>query len=372
MGSWQPLGATDPTACGGFRLTHRLGEGGFGAVYLAYRADVAGPAAVKIFKSDYAADSAWRQRFRREIEAIRLMAGIHTAALIAEGGSDDPLWLATRYVHAPSLDKLIEKYGPFDQLGAWWLAGALSEALIEIHAKGILHRDLKPQNIMVEEAGLRVIDFGISRLASASSVTTSEKFFGTAAYAAMEHLEDPRRATEKSDIFALGAVLGYATTGQSPYGEFSYSKRLRFNPPPKLDGVPDQLVDLVHHCLQDEPQQRPTASEVLTLALDQLANYGVPLVSQSGIPLPAEIRDFVEAWAEEPIPAPTLITTGAGRTPDRTPDSSGISPRPGTDRPSVPKAGFDTSWRRRWNDGLDKRRRQYGSEKDSGSDSRPQ
>src|SRR6478735_7062441 len=82
MEPWQPLQAGDPDECGGFRLTHRLGQGGFGVVYLGSRRDIGDPAAVKIFKPDYAKSSIWRQRFLREIEAIRKMAGVHTAALL--------------------------------------------------------------------------------------------------------------------------------------------------------------------------------------------------------------------------------------------------------------------------------------------------
>lgn len=104
MVPWQPLRADDPTECGGFRLTHRLGQGGFGTVYLGFRSDIDEPAAVKIFSSQYASSHLWRQRFRREIELIKTMAGLHTAALLDSGGEDEPPWLATRYVHAPSLD----------------------------------------------------------------------------------------------------------------------------------------------------------------------------------------------------------------------------------------------------------------------------
>ncbi|MEV6965273.1 serine/threonine-protein kinase [Hamadaea sp. NPDC051192] len=365
MGPWQPMQAGDPDQCGGFRLTHRIGEGGFGTVFLGFRPDIADPAAVKIFKPGYGASPVWRSRFLREIDAIKRMAGAHTAALLDADGNGDPAWLATRYVHAPPLNTLVGQYGAFDTLCAWWLATGLGEALAEIHAKGILHRDLTPRNILVTSTGVKVIDFGISRFTDTDGVTTDSSFFGSVDFTANEHLLDPRQATEKSDVFALGAVLVYVTTGRPPFHQVSAADRLQ-GALPNLDGVPDELYDLVESCLTPTPAYRPTAMNVFRTALGCLADFAVPLASDSGLPLPMEIRDFVEQWVASPVSVPDLVVVSAG---GAAADSAAISIGDATKSQHTdsrhpdnapPKSAFGDEWRARWRSAAARRRDGYG------------
>lgn len=366
MGPWQPLQTGDPEHCGGFRLTHRLGDGGFGTVFLGFRSDVSVPAAVKVFRAEYAASELWRRRFLREIDLIKKMAGVHTAALVDSGGRDTPPWLATRYVHAPSLDRLVHMYGAFDHLCAWWLATGLGEALTEIHAKGILHRDLKPQNILIEPTGVKIIDFGISRFTNGPGLTTDSAFFGTHQYTANEHLLDPRDASEKSDVFALGAVLVYATTRRTPFQGIPPNERLA-GCPPNLDGVPDQLYDLVESCLATNADHRPTALTVFRTALGRLADFAVPLASDTGLPLPPEIRDFVDEWRAVPIPVPELALAASGAESGSTDSArTGGASAAGSARIPEPRAGnppnpaFDSAWLSRWRGAAERRRDGYG------------
>ncbi|MEV1249506.1 serine/threonine-protein kinase [Nonomuraea sp. NPDC049750] len=365
MEPWQPLQAGDPDECGGFRLTHRLGQGGFGVVYLGSRRDIGDPAAVKIFKPDYAKSSIWRQRFLREIEAIRKMAGVHTAALLDADGSGDPAWLATRYLHAPSLDRLIGGgFGYFDELCGWWLAAGLGEALTEIHAKGILHRDLKPQNILVDQTGLKIIDFGISKFTEEPGITMDASFFGSRQFTANEHILDPRKATEESDVFSLGSVVVYAMIGQTPFHGIDESQRIR-GCEPNLDGLPDGMRSWVKKLLSSEPKERPTAMTVFREAFDKLADYAVPLTSESGLPLLSEIRDYIDQWTLQPVPMPdrALVMTGS---PSSGTDSSGSSPgagkSPGVEPPPgrPPKPEFGDVWLARWHEAAEHRRGSYG------------
>lgn len=369
MVPWRPKEAGDPDECGGFRLTHRIGSGGFGTVFLGFRADIKLPAAVKIFTSPKVAAPAWRERFRREIKLIEQMAGVHTAELLASGGEDAPPWLATRYVHAPPLDRLVRQYGVFEELPGWWLAASMGEALAEIHAKGILHRDLKPQNILVERTGIKVIDFGISRFSTGSDVTNTTERFGTHPYCANEHLLDVRNATEKSDVFALGATLVWATTGRTPFEGMAPHDRLA-GMPPDLDSVPDALVDLVESCLALRPESRPTALQVFQEALSHLTDQAVPLASGSGLPLPAEARDFVDAWAATPIPVldlePAVARTGSDEAPGAA--TTGTGHEGHSDVGQVQTSGerrpgqdvFGTEWRGRWHRAAERRRDSFG------------
>ncbi|WP_433130159.1 serine/threonine protein kinase [Micromonospora sp. CA-240977] len=357
MMPWQPLRDFDPTECGGFRLTHLLGEGGFGTVFLGFRPDIPDAAAVKIFKSEYGKSDIWRQRFCREITLIEKMAGVHTADLFDSGGQDSPPWLAMRYVHAPPLHRLVHQYGAFDVLPAWWLATGLAEALAEIHAKGILHRDLKPQNILVEQTGLKIIDFGISRSVTGDGITAEPKFFGSDQYCANEHLLDPRAATEKSDVFALGAVLVWVTTGRTPFQTCTVVERL-MGMTPDLDGVPEPLYELVESCLANDPKNRPTALTVFRTALDHLTDYAVPLASEAGLPLPAEIRDYVEDWAAEPVPVLAFATTGGGSSTGS--EVSAGMPRSTTAGSLSKRADFSADWVSRWHNAARRRRDSYG------------
>jgi serine/threonine protein kinase len=279
--------------------------------------------------------------------------------LLDSGDTDDPPWLATRYVHAPPLDRLVRQYGAFDELPAWWLAASLGEALAEIHAKGILHRDLKPQNVLVERTGIKVIDFGISRFSSGSEITDTAERFGSFPYCANEHLLDVRNATAESDVFALGATLVWATTLRTPFEGMPVHDRLA-GAPPSLHGVPAALVDLVGACLALNPADRPTALQVFQRALGRLTDQAVPLARGSGLPLPPEVQDFVEAWEAEPIPEPdlALVTTGSGTSGEAAGEAraGGRSGAGGDQPPGV----FGTDWRGRWHRAAEHRRESFG------------
>lgn len=366
MGLWEPLEALDPTECGGFQLTHRVGEGGFGDVFLGYRSDIQVPAAVKIIKSDHLADRVKRNRFKQEIELLGKMSGMHTAALLDADGDAVPPWLATQYIHAPSLYALICRYGPLDELGAWWLVTSLAEALIEIHTKQILHRDLKPQNVLVARTGLHVIDFGISRYVQSNGMTADSKFFGSREFAPKEQLNDPRTVTERSDVFALACVAVYAITGRPPFHYASLQDRFT-DAPPDLTDVPTGIYALLEACLSAAESERPVASAVYAAALDRLLGYGVPVVSETGLPLLAEIRDFVDDWCAQPIPASpfTLVPVGvASATSGLGSDAGGGAPAGSgtapTKAPGPEWSGFGADWVGRWNSTAKKQRESFG------------
>ena len=158
----EPLATDDPRQVGVFRLQSRLGAGGMGRVYLGY--SPGGRAvAVKIVHPELARDPEFMLRFRREVEAAEAVSGAYTAPVVGAGPDDSPPWLATAFVAGPSLDGLVERAGPLPEAAVWRLAGGLTEALQAIHARGLVHRDLKPGNILIAVDGPRVIDFGISR-----------------------------------------------------------------------------------------------------------------------------------------------------------------------------------------------------------------
>src|SRR5580704_9138195 len=150
----------DPRVAGPFRLRARLGAGGMGRVYLGY--SPAGRAvAVKVCHPEFAADPAFVTRFAREVAAARAVNGLYTAQVIDAGPDDSPPWLATSYVPGPSLHDAVAGHGPLPGPAVWRLAAGLAEALQAVHARGLVHRDLKPTNVLLAVDGPRVIDFGV-------------------------------------------------------------------------------------------------------------------------------------------------------------------------------------------------------------------
>jgi len=155
----EALAADDPRVIGDFRLQSRLGAGGMGRVYLGF--SPAGRAvAVKVIHPHLARDPSYAARFRREVAAAAAVNTVYAAPVVAAGPDDTPPWLATAFVPAPPLQDVVSEYGPLPEEAVWKLAAGLAEALRAVHASGLVHRDLKPGNVLLAADGPRLIDFG--------------------------------------------------------------------------------------------------------------------------------------------------------------------------------------------------------------------
>ena len=258
-----PLAAEDPRQVGGFRLQARLGAGGMGRVYLGYSPG-GRPVAVKVVHPDLARDPEFMQRFRREVAAAQAVSDAYTAAVVGAGPDDSPPWLATTFVPGPPLATLVAQAGPLPEDAVWRLAGGLAEALQAIHAQGLVHRDLKPGNILVAPDGPRVIDFGISRTTSGTVVTATHTTIGTPAYMSPEQAQG-LAVGPASDIFSLGSVLAFAATGVAPFGggeAFAIGFRV-VHGEPDLTRVPPPLRPVIDACLAKDPAGRPDLNELV-------------------------------------------------------------------------------------------------------------
>jgi serine/threonine protein kinase len=274
----------DPERIGPYVILGRLGAGAMGQVYLG-RSAAGRLVAVKTIKVDLAEEAGFRTRFAQEVAAARRVSGFFTAAVVEADPEADLPWLATAYVPAPSLARLVRACGPLPWPSVRWLAAGCAEALESIHGAGLVHRDLKPSNVLVAPDGPRVIDFGVARAAERMGVTTSRGAVGTPAYMAPEQARDTHQASAASDMYALGATLLFAATGHPPYAGDSVMDVLArlATEEPDLSGLPAELTDLVTACLRRVPRERPTSSAML-------AQLGQFTEAQSG---PAEEHSYL-------------------------------------------------------------------------------
>lgn len=364
----QPLRAGDPTTVGNFRLVGRLGQGAMGVVYLGYRSTR--PVAVKVVRPQLAEDEYFRKRFTLELEAIRRVGGFHTAALVDADPQAATPWIATQYINAPSLLELLDQHGPVSELGAWWLAAGLADALMHVHSVRLLHRDLKPGNVLVSADGVRVIDFGISHVSGGTGLTTGSAALGTLSYMAPEQAADSRRASEAADVYSLGATLVHAATGHVPfYAQMPVQRTL--DTQPDLSGLPPALLDLVTHTLAFDAEDRPTAQSVLEEAMGRLLDFGVPTEAQAYPPLPeaflAEVleRQATPVEAPNPLPDPDAVVDaepddGPNMAPEPVPEAAPF-PRPAARLDPGPRSGVTPDrWAARWRSRIEDRRSDYG------------
>ncbi|MFE1469233.1 serine/threonine-protein kinase [Nocardiopsis dassonvillei] len=260
----EPPTGSDPERIGGYSVVGRVGAGGMGAVYAGLDAG-GGCAAVKVVHAHFAADPEFRARFAREVEMVRrVRAACAPAFLDADTRADTP-WLATEYVPGLTLRQHVRRHGPLSGGVLLALAVGLAEALTAIHAAGVVHRDLKPGNVILAPTGPKVLDFGIARAVEGTALTRTGGLFGTPGWVAPEQYEG-RAASDRSDMFAWAGLVAFAATGRDPFGRESaevVSHRVR-NGEPDLDGVPPELLDPVRRAFDKDPGRRPTAAEVVT------------------------------------------------------------------------------------------------------------
>ncbi|MGW5397469.1 protein kinase domain-containing protein [Streptomyces sp. NPDC003952] len=274
----------DPRAIGGYVLIARLGSGGMGTVYSG-RAASGRLVAVKLVHQQFADDPEFRTRFRQEVAAARRVSGAFTAAVVDADPDAERPWMATQLVPGWTLGARVKADGPLRGSALRVLALGLVEALRELHTTGVIHRDLKPDNVMLTDDGPRVIDFGISRAAGQQTLTSTGQILGTPPYMSPEQLSSPARVRPSSDVFSLGSVLAFAATGRGPFdAESHYMTAYRVvSEAPDIGGLTDSLRAVVGACLAKEAAARPGPDELLAvLAQVPSADWESPLRGEDG------------------------------------------------------------------------------------------
>jgi hypothetical protein len=263
----RPLSPGDPQRLGRYTLVGRLGEGGMGTVYLADTPD-GEPVAIKVIRPDLAHDDQFRRRFRSEVDRARQVPPFCTAEVLDADTDSETPYLVVEYVDGPSLTAVVKGKGPLSPSNLHGLAIGVATALTAIHGAGVVHRDLKPANVLLAAGSPKVIDFGIAHSSQATTGhTETGQMVGTVSYMAPERFESPTAGsvTPAADIFSWGAVIAYAGLGRNPFGSgdaLTVAGRI-LTQPPDLDGLPGALRALVERALSKDPNDRPTARDLL-------------------------------------------------------------------------------------------------------------
>ncbi|WP_305783816.1 serine/threonine-protein kinase [Symbioplanes lichenis] len=267
----QPLQPGDPVELGGYRLLGRLGAGGMGAVYLGRGRD-GRPVAVKVIRPDLASQAEFRGRFRSEVNRARAVPSFCTAPVLDADPDHATPYLVVEYVDGPDLAEVVDERGPLSGGELDSVAIGVATALAAIHGAGVIHRDLKPRNVLFALGTPKVIDFGIARPFEATSHHThTDQMVGTVSYMAPERFDtDGPGVGPAADVFAWGVLITYAGTGRTPFAADSPAATAAriLTQPPELGRLPAPLRGIVARTLAKDPAARPTAAQLLELLLD--------------------------------------------------------------------------------------------------------
>ncbi|WP_329531880.1 serine/threonine protein kinase [Streptomyces sp. NBC_01450] len=261
-----------------YTLVCRLGAGGMGQVYLG-ESPAGQLVAVKVIKPSVL-DEDSRARFLLEVDSLKTVYGPFIASFVAADAQAERPWLAVEFVPGFDLLAHVAEQGPLPLVETASLGALLAEGLGTVHEAGLLHRDLKPQNILLAQSGPKVIDFGLAVLAERrSTLTATGVVVGSVLCMPPEQTQGGQHLDRAADVYALGAVLLYAATGHYPYSGTSWQAIARQieDPavPPDLSGLPPQMEPLISLMLALDPADRPTLPQVTAQLVQVIAGQGL-------------------------------------------------------------------------------------------------
>ncbi|MEV4161097.1 serine/threonine-protein kinase [Nonomuraea dietziae] len=257
-----PLMAGDPSQLGSFTLSGRIGEGGQGIVYLGTNSQ-GERAAIKLLHVKFSGDTIARSRFARELKAAERVASFCTARVVEADLEGNTPYIASEYIDGLSLRDVVENDGPLSGQALERLAIGTATALTAIHQASIVHRDFKPDNVLIAADGPRVVDFGIARIIDSTGTITS-RAIGTPAYMAPEQIAGDDIGPY-TDVFAWGATIAYAATGVTVFEGNSIAVVLNriLNHEVDVSALPEPLRGVAAAALAKDPRERPSADEIL-------------------------------------------------------------------------------------------------------------
>ncbi|MFF9869618.1 serine/threonine-protein kinase [Streptomyces sp. NPDC013953] len=291
----EELRGDDPRQLGRYRLLGRLGSGGMGRVYLG-RTRGGRLVAVKTLLAEGVVEATDRRRFAREVALAQRVSSVHTAQVLDADATAGRPWMAIEYIAAPSLAELVGAKGVLQASAVRWVAAGTAEALVTLHRMGIVHRDVKPQNVLLPLDGPRLIDFGISH---ASDLTRTQLTLGTIAFTSPEQARG-EESTAAADVYSLGATLFHLAVGRPPYPLDGDTLRLLSRVQRAdldLGGLSKELAPLIRPCLAPDPAARPEPVEVLEQFTASLS--GLPNTPSGSRWLPPRWTELIRAYESQ-------------------------------------------------------------------------
>ena len=259
-----------------YKLIDERGSGSFGAVYIARDLQSNYLYAAKILHLDHAFDSELLERFKREAYILQRLNDPHIVRIVDYGNDDNIYFIILHHIDGQNLKYYIQTYGPMEPLRALNYVLQVAEGLDTAYKRGVVHRDIKPQNILISNKGVvKIADFGLSRSQETPTITESDKFMGTAYYSAPEQIMRGHSADIRSDLYSLAVVLFETLTGEPPYtggtavdiilkhqtGDIPSICRLRPDVPPEMDAFIQRAMAKSPHVRYQTPREFIAALE---------------------------------------------------------------------------------------------------------------
>ncbi|WP_237206056.1 protein kinase domain-containing protein [Rothia nasimurium] len=309
--------SVDVTLGGRYTLTERIAIGGMGEVWKARDKVLGRTVAVKILKEEYTGDPGFLERFRAEARHTALLNHPGVANVFDYGEEDGSAYLVMELVPGEPLSNIIErdKQLPADRILN--IMAQTARALAAAHAQGLVHRDVKPGNLIITpDERVKVTDFGIARLADQVPLTATGQVMGTAQYLAPEQATG-QQATPSSDMYSLG-IIGYeCLAGKRPFtGESQIAialAQVNDPPPPLPKDVPAPAAALIMCLLSKDPADRPETATALASAIDAIRRRDIPAAIKAVPPLSKFLPQGADTQATQVMTAPTAVAPAAAR-----------------------------------------------------------
>jgi hypothetical protein len=261
------------TVIAGYRIERVIGRGGMGLVYLATQLDLGRHVALKVIAPDYADDELFRERFKQESRLAASIDHPNVIPVYEAREANGALFLSMRYVDGPDLRRLVKRDGPLDPERAAGIVSQVASALDAAHRRGLVHRDVKPGNVLIvtgDPEHAYLTDFGLVKHTAASGdLTQSGQFVGTLDYTAPEQIQ-AQRPDGRTDVYSLGCVLFHTLTGRPPFERETQAAKIYAHlndPPPRpselVHDVPEELDDVVARAMaKDRAERFPSAGDL--------------------------------------------------------------------------------------------------------------
>jgi eukaryotic-like serine/threonine-protein kinase len=289
-----------------YKLIDERGSGSFGEVYIARDLQTNYLYAAKLMYPDHTLDNELLERFKREAYILQSLNDQHIVRIVDYGNDDNLYFIIMHHIDGQNLKYYVTNYGPIEPLLAVHYILQAARGLDAAHKIGVIHRDIKPQNILINNKGVvKIVDFGLSRSKESPTITSSDKFMGTAYYTSPEQVMSSHSADIRSDLYSLGIVLFEALAGHPPYSGNSVVDIIlkhRSEDIPSLcricPGLPYEFDAFMQKAIAKQPEDRFQTPRDFILALEQIQQRmrgPVPALPQARLIITSTGQTFVLA-----------------------------------------------------------------------------